>query len=58
MAQKPTNALCHPESRQLPGIAVRSHLRAGTVLQLDIPAITAVQQEAQTPAVTITTTTT
>ena len=39
------------------GIPVRSHLRAGIVLQVDIPAITAVQQAAQTPVATTVTTT-
>ena len=31
------------------GLPVRSNLRAGVVLQIDIPSITTVQQEAQTP---------
>lgn len=42
---------------KLQGIPVRSHLRAGIVLQVDIPAVTAVQQAAQTPVPTTATTT-
>lgn len=38
-----------PQPIHRQGLPVRSNLRAGVVLQIEIPSITTVQQEAQTP---------
>ncbi len=57
MTQRPSNSAPNQEPRKTQGLPVRSHLRAGIVLQVDIPAVTAVQQEAQTPVATPVTTT-
>ena len=58
MTQRPANALPRQDHRQPQGIPVRSHLRAGIVLQADIPSVAAIQQESQTPVAAIVTTTT
>lgn len=58
MTATPANPLSSQECRQLQGIAVRSHLRAGIVLQVDAPALTTLQQAAQTTATATTTTAT
>ena len=55
MTQRPSNSAPNQQPRKSQGLPVRSRLRAGIVLQIDIPAITAVQQEAQTAAATTTT---
>ena len=58
MPQRPSNAAPGQERRQPQGLPVRSHLRAGIVLQADIPSVAAIQQESQTPVAAIVTTTT
>jgi len=57
MIQLPPNALPNQERRKPQGLPVRSNLRAGVVLQVDIPSVVTIQQEAQTPAVVAPTTT-
>ena len=50
MTQTPLKTPQRQPRAKMQGIPVRSNLRAGIILQIDIPSITAVQQEAVAPA--------